>query len=268
MVFQTRIHLVLLRNKLKRLWIWLKISQENDLQREQPCACPPHGRTRPLGGGLCCDHREAHTPPDQGGAEETGSSKCWPQQEDRGWGLTEILTGLEPSHTWPCLWELWETSKGFGQCFSIATNESPHSVIQKKFTVCWFHATNSYTISMGQKIHGFQIKFSVIEDVFTNWCQIVDDNVNTIYSFNCFFPPLLFLLGKIGLSNFCYPSIICFGHQLSMLAATCTCVPIHEMWLSSCLLNWVKRSMSSVTSEQYKMRLIYTHPHSYKNTCL
>lgn len=86
-------------------------------------------------------------------------------------------------------------------------------MIQKKFTVCWFHATNRYTISMGQKIHGFQIKSSVIEDVFTNWCQIVDDNVNTIYSFNCFFPLLLFLLGKIGLSNFCYPSIICFGHQ-------------------------------------------------------
>lgn len=97
-------------------------------------------------------------------------------------------------------------------------------MIQKKFTVCWFHATNSYTISMGQKIHGFQIKFSVIDDVFTNWCQVVDDNVNTIYSFNCFFPLLLFLLGKTGLSNFCYPSIICFGHQLSMLAAKCTCV--------------------------------------------
>lgn len=53
MVFQTRIHLVLLRNKLKRLWIWLKISQENYLQREQPCARPPSGRTRPLGDGRC-----------------------------------------------------------------------------------------------------------------------------------------------------------------------------------------------------------------------
>lgn len=79
MVFQTRIHLVLLRNKLKRLWIWLKISRE--LPAERAALCPPTewAHQAPWGWPVL-HHREAHTPPDQGGSEETGSSQCWPQQ--------------------------------------------------------------------------------------------------------------------------------------------------------------------------------------------
>lgn len=192
-------------------------------------------------GWLGCGSREAHTPVDQSGSREQEVPNVGGTGRRGLRGVTEILAGRNHFTLDPTCRNSLGNKQGFSWILFFQGNKWVASLKDSKtFTVCWFHATNGYTVSMGRNIYGFKLNSLSLKIFLQTGYQIVDD-VNTIHSFNCFSPLLFFLLGKFWLSNFCYPPIICFGHQLSILATKYTCVPIHEMWLWRCMLNWVPR---------------------------